>query len=47
MIEVDEFNHCDRNINDEIRMQNLLKERIGCKFIKIYPDKHHFNVLGQ
>ena len=36
------FNHFDRTINYEIQRQNALKKDLGCKFIRINPDKHRY-----
>ena len=42
-IETDENGHSDRNINYEIKIQKAIQEEIGCKFIRIDPDKEEFD----
>ena len=42
---IDEYNHEDRDISCEIERQKALEKEIGCKFIRINPDKENFNVI--
>ena len=44
-IEIDEKNHEDRNINRVIERQKGLEKELGCKFIRINPDKENFNIF--
>ena len=44
-VEIDEYNHEDRNIGCEIERQKALKKELCCKFIRINPDKENFNVF--
>ena len=43
-LEIDEYNHEDRDIGCEIEMQKALEKELGCKFSRINPDKENFNV---
>ena len=43
-IEVDEFNHKDRDINYEIERQEYLINELKCKFIRFNPDEKNFNI---
>ena len=38
-IEIDENGHSDRSIDYEIKRQKVIKQELGCKFIRIDPDK--------
>ena len=42
-IEIDKKGHKDRDTNDEIQRQKALVKELGCKFIRINPDKENFN----
>ena len=44
-VEIDEYNHEDRDIGFGIKRQEALEKELGCKFIKINPDKENFNVF--
>ena len=44
-IEVDEFNHCDRNIDYEIKRQKAIEKEFDCKFDRINPDENNFNIF--
>ena len=44
-IEVDEFNHCDRNIDYEIKRQKAIEKELDCKFDRINPDENDFNIF--
>ena len=44
-IEVDEFWHADRNLNNEVEKQKALEKELGCVFIRINPDEENFNLL--
>ena len=43
--EIDKYNHEDRDIGCEIERQKALEKELGCKFIRINPDKENFNVF--
>ena len=45
VIEVDEVGHIDKNIDYEIKRQEVIKEKLDCKFIRINPDEEHFNIF--
>ena len=38
-VEIDEKDHQDRDISREIERQRALEKKLGCKFIRINPDK--------
>ena len=38
-IEIDENGHSDRNIDYKIKRQKTKEQELGCKFIRIDPDK--------
>ena len=38
-VEIDEIDHQDRDISREIERQKALEKELGCKFIRINPDK--------
>ena len=40
---IDEYNLEDRDIDCEIGRQKALEKELGCKFIRINPDKENFN----
>ena len=44
-MEVDEFGHADRNINNEIEKQKALEKELNGVFIRINPDAKDFNIL--
>ena len=44
-MEIDEYHHEDRDIGYEIERQETLGKELGCKFIRINPDKESFNVF--
>ena len=44
-MEIDEKYHQDRDISREIERQKPLEKGIGCKFIRINPEKENFNIL--
>ena len=44
-VEIDKYNHEDRDIGYEIERQQALEKELGCKFIRINPDKENFNVF--
>ena len=37
-IEIDENGQSDRNIDFEIKIQKVIEQELGCKFIRIDPD---------
>ena len=42
-VEIDEYNHEDRDISSEVERQQALEKELGCKFIRINLDKDNFN----
>ena len=44
-MEIDEKDHQDRDISREIERQKALEKELGCKFIRINPDKENFNIF--
>ena len=42
---IDEYNYEDRDIGCEIKRQKALEKKLGCKFIRINPEKKNFNVF--
>ena len=44
-IEVDELEHADRNINNEIEKQKVLEKELNGVFIRINPDEKDFNIF--
>ena len=43
-IEVDEFDHCDRDKIYEKERQNFIEKELNCKFIRFNPDQKNFNI---
>ena len=43
--EINENGHIDRNIDYEIKRQKEIEQELGCKFIKIDPDKEDFDIF--
>ena len=43
-VEVDEYGHCDRDIEYEDERERKLKERLNCVFIRINPDEPNFSI---
>ena len=46
-IEVDELEHTDRNLSNEIENQNALEKELNCVFIRINPDEQNFNIFRE
>ena len=44
-IEIDENGSSDRNIDNEIKRQKTIEQNLGCKFIRIDPEKENFDVF--
>ena len=44
-IEIDENGHSDRNIDYEIKRQKVIEQELGCKFVRIDPDKEDFDIF--
>ena len=42
---VDEKVHKDRNIDQEIKKQEAIKEKLGCEFVRIDPDEKNYNIF--
>ena len=43
--ETDVNGHSNRNFDYEIRRQKAIRQKLGCKFIKIVPDKEDFDTF--
>lgn len=43
-IECDEYGHDRRDISQEIKRQNYIENKLGCKFIRFNPDGNNFNI---
>ena len=43
--DIDENSHSDRNIDYEIKRQKAIEQELGCKFIRIDPDKEDFGIF--
>jgi very-short-patch-repair endonuclease len=43
-IECDEFNHTDRNIENEIKRETFLRKKLNCIFIRFNPDENNFDI---
>ena len=43
-IKIEECSHCDRSDEDQIKIQNTIEKQLGCKFIRINPDKKGFHM---
>ena len=46
-IEVDELEHADRNLSDEIERQKVLEKELGCVFIRVNPNEENFNIFRE
>ena len=46
-IEVDELRHADRNINNEIKRQKALENKLSCVFIRTNPNEKDFNIFKE
>ena len=44
-VEIDEKSHLDRKEEKEHETENKIKETLGCKFVRISPDKEKFNTF--
>ena len=43
-VEIDEHNHEQRDNKKELMRENAIKQKLGCKFIRINPDDDKFNI---
>ena len=43
-VEIDEKGYKDRNEEHESQRQKKIEKKLGCKFIRINPDKENFNI---
>ena len=41
-IEIDEDGHSNRNVDYKLNRQRAIAQELGCKFIRIDPDKEYF-----
>ena len=46
-IKFDENGHSDLNIDDEIKRQKAITQKLGPKFIKIDPDEENFEAMNE
>ena len=44
-IEIDEFGHCYRNIDYEMKRQRSIEEELGCEFNRVNTDEKYFNIF--
>ena len=44
-MEIDGKDYQDRDISREIERKKALQKELGCKFIRINPDKENFNIF--
>ena len=44
-MEVNEDSQSYRNIEYEIRRQNVIEQKLGCKFIRVIRDKENFDIF--
>ena len=44
-VEIDENGRNNRNIDYKIKRQNTLEQELGCKFIRIDPDKEDIHIF--
>ena len=44
-VECDEFGHCERDIEYEVKRQKYIEEKLGCKIIRHNPDAEGFNLF--
>ena len=45
-IECDEFDHIDRNIDDEKEREDYISNKLNCKFIRFNPDSKEFDIFN-
>ena len=43
-IECDENGHSDRELEQEFKRQNFIKQQLNCEFIRFNPDDDNFNI---
>ena len=43
-VEIDENNHEQGDNKKELMKENTIKQKLGCKFIRINPDDENFNI---
>ena len=44
-LEIDENGHSHRNIDYQINKKKAIEQEIGCKFIRIHPEKEDFDIF--
>ena len=44
-IKLTENGHSDRNVDNEMKKQKAIEQKLGRKFIRIDPDKHDFDIF--
>ena len=44
-VEIDENNHEQRDNKKELVRENAIKQKLGCKFIRINPDSDKFSIF--
>ena len=45
--ETDEHNHEQRDDEKELMRENAIKQKLGCKFIRINPDDEKFSIIAE
>ena len=43
--EIDEKGHSDRSIDNKIKRQKAIQQRLGCKFFRMDPNKEGFDIF--
>ena len=43
-VEIDEYSHKERDSGEEIARENAIKQKLGCKFIRINPELKNFSI---
>ena len=43
-VEIDEYGHKERDIGKELATENAIKQKLGCKFIRINPELKGFSI---
>ena len=46
-VEIDENDHALRDSEKELSRENAIKQRLGCKFIRINPDSDKFSIFTE
>ena len=46
-VEIDKHNHKERDNEKELMTENAIKQKLGCKFIRINPDDDKFSITAE